>query len=112
MEVVMNQPLEHFVHLEIVHPDPDSAAEFAVDVLGGEIVEPRTAALVETFMPGMRCIHVRVGSVVLQLIKPGEGMDSWKEQLEQEGPSVHNIAYTVHDSDGLAKALLDRGGKL
>jgi hypothetical protein len=98
--------------VEIVHPDPDAARAFACEVLGGEVVEPRTAALIETFQPGMRCVHVRVGGVVLQFIKPGEGMDSWTEQLEREGPSVHNITYTVNDSDGLRKALLERGGKL
>ena len=75
-------------------------------------MEPRTAALIETFMPEMRCIHVRLGDLVLQFIRPGKGMDSWSEQLEREGPSVHNVAYSVEDSRSLGAALVARGGTL
>jgi hypothetical protein len=34
----------HFIHLEIVHPDPDSAAQFMRDALAARDVEPRMAA--------------------------------------------------------------------
>ena len=107
-----SRPLEHFLHVEVVHSNPDAAAAFACDVLGGEVVEPGTAALIETFAPGMRCVHVHLGNIVFQFISPGEGMDSWRDQLESSGPGVHNITFTVHDSDGLRQALLDRGAKL
>jgi predicted enzyme related to lactoylglutathione lyase len=108
----VTEPIQHFLHVEIVHPDPDAAARFTEEVLGAEVVEPRTAALIETFMAGMRCIHMRMGNIVLQFIKPGEGMDSWQEQLERDGPSVHNIAYTVGDVEAVRRALVERGGKV
>jgi predicted enzyme related to lactoylglutathione lyase len=108
----VSEPIQHFLHVEIVHPDPDAAARFTQEVLGAEVVEPRTAALIETFMPGMRCVHMRVGNIVFQFIKPGEGMDSWREQLEREGPSVHNIAYTVGDIEAVRRALVGRGAKI
>jgi hypothetical protein len=100
------------MHVEVVHSDPDGAAAYVRDVLGGKEVEKRTSALVETFMPGMRCIHMMVGSIVFQFIKPGEGMHSWQEQLDREGPSVHNIAYTVADIERLRTVLLERGSKI
>lgn len=108
----MSASVDRFIHLEIVHPDPDAAAAFTVEVLGAKIVETQTAAYVEGFLPGMRLVHTLAGNVVFQFVRPADGMQSWVEQLEREGPSLHNITFTVGDLPALRTALEERGATI
>lgn len=100
-----------FIHIEIVHPDPEQAAQFIRETIGGEAVEPRVAAHLETVMPGLRAVHVRVGNCVLQFVKPSPAMASWQEQLDTFGPGVHNVTFAVSDFEGVTAALRDRGAE-
>jgi hypothetical protein len=100
-----------FIHIEIVHPDPDAASRFIQEVFGGVPVEPRMAAHLESVMPGMRCVHVLLGNCVLQFVKPNPAMESWQRQLDTQGPGVHNVTFAVDDFDAVVKALSARGAE-
>lgn len=102
-----------FVHVEVVHPDPAGAAAFMVDNLGGEIVETGISGYLEKLDPdgGLQVIHVRLGSVVIQLVKPPPvpGLESWSDQLAEHGPSVHNITLFVDGLDQVRERILNQG---
>jgi hypothetical protein len=107
------QPL--FIHIEIVHHDPDAAAQFMRETLGATDVEPRTAAYIERMFPGMRLVHVMVGGVVFQFVKPGDNpelLPSWREQLERQGPSIHNVTIAVPSYEVVVEKMVERGGKV
>jgi catechol 2,3-dioxygenase-like lactoylglutathione lyase family enzyme len=100
------------IHVEIVHPDPEAAAQFMRDTLGARDVEPRTQALIKQMFPGIGLAHVMVGQVVFQFVKPTDALPSWAKQLEQRGPSIHNVTISVPDIDTVTDAMLERGGKM
>lgn len=107
----MDSPVTHFVHIEVVHPDPDSAAAFLRDVLGAKEVEKIISGYAETLAPGLRCIHMKLGNVVFQLIKPVPGLESWQEHLATHGPSVHNVTVFVEDVEEMRESMLAHGGR-
>lgn len=102
---------DRFIHIEIVHPDPDAAARFIQEVFGGVPVEPRMSAHLESVMEGMRCVHVQVGGCVLQFVRPNAAMESWQRQLDTQGPGVHNITFELDDFEAVTAALRDRGAE-
>ena len=94
----MESPITHFTHIEVVHDDPDRAAAFLRDVLGAEEVETEVSRYAETLAPGLRCIHMKLGTVVIQYIKPVPGLESWRKHLAEHGPGVlHPAAFVVID---------------
>ena len=107
----MGNPTTAFVHIELVHPDPYGAADFLRSVLGAEQVEPGISGYLEELVPGAKVIHMRLGNVVLQLIGPPAGMGTWTEQLQEHGPSVHNITLMVDGLEEVRQAMLDRGAE-
>lgn len=102
---------ETIVHLELVHPDPDAVLATLSAAFGARQVESRLSNWLEQIFPGGRCVHARVGNVVFQIIRPTEAMPTWHAQLEEHGPSVHNITFYVDDLEESAGALLDRGAE-
>ncbi|GBG36183.1 VOC family protein [Mycobacterium montefiorense] len=102
-------PIRGWLHIEVVHPDPDAAAKFLCDKLGGEIVERELSATVRALAVGVGCVHVRVTGVVFQLVRPIEGLEPWYSVLKQQGPCVHNVTFNV---DGLedARQVLEAAG--
>ena len=59
----MNDKVSAFVHIEVVHPDPDAAARFMAETLGAEQVEQNLTAYFEEQTPGIRVVHMRIGNV-------------------------------------------------
>jgi len=98
-----------FVHIEMVHPDPDAAAKFMEEVLGAVQVEKKLSAFFESLAPGMRCIHMRTGNVVFQFVNPIPGLESWKRQMDRSGPGVHNITLQVNGLEKVREEMLKRG---
>ncbi|MEJ2561763.1 MAG: VOC family protein [Anaerolineales bacterium] len=49
----------------------------------------------------------QIGPIMLELIEPVEGKSTWKDHLDEHGPSLHHIAFEVDDIDGI---LTDLGG--
>ena len=105
----MTSPTTAFVHIEVVHPDPYAAAEFLQDVLGAERVERGISGYLEDFVPGSEVVHVKLGNVVMQLIKPSPEMTTWSEHLREHGPSVHNVTLMVDGLKDVHRRMLDRG---
>jgi 4-hydroxyphenylpyruvate dioxygenase-like putative hemolysin len=98
-----------WLHVEVVHPDPDAAASFLCDTLGGQIVERELSASLRTLAEGVGCVHVIVAGVVFQLVRPIEGLEPWYSVLKEHGPCVHNVTFNV---DGLehAREVLESAG--
>jgi catechol 2,3-dioxygenase-like lactoylglutathione lyase family enzyme len=108
----MTSPV-NFIHLEIVHPDPDAAAQFMRETLGARDVEPRMAAHLEgSVVPGLRVVHVMAGNVVFQFVKPVPELPSWDEQLGSQGPGVHNVTIAVSDPEATLATMETRGATL
>jgi catechol 2,3-dioxygenase-like lactoylglutathione lyase family enzyme len=106
----MDSPVTAFVHIEVVHPDPDAAAAFMRDVLGAVEVERAISSYAETLAPGLRVIHMKLGNVVFQILTPVPGLDSWVDHLAQHGPSVHNVTVFVKDVEQMREAMIAGGG--
>jgi hypothetical protein len=101
-----------FLHIEIVHSDPVSAGKFLEEVFGAELVEENQARYVERILPGSKIVHMRMGKVVFQIVRPTEALASWDEQLKTQGPSIHNVSLQVDDMASIEKAMLERGCKV
>ena len=106
----MKEKVKAFVRLEIVHPDPDAAACFMQNVFGAERVEQQLSTYLESLAPGMRIVHVLLGGVVFQFVKPVPG-NSWQKLLDAQGPSVHNVTFQIDGLEQVRKDLLARGCK-
>jgi len=98
-----------FLHIEIVHPDPDAAATFLCNTVDGEIVERRLSNGLEAMAEGLRVVHVLVGGVVLQLVRPVQESESWTAELADRGPCIHNITLNVDGIEATREALLAAG---
>jgi predicted enzyme related to lactoylglutathione lyase len=102
----------NFVHIEIVHSDPEAAAQYMIDVFGGKRVERGVAGNIEEYVGGIELAHVLVGGTVFQFVKPNENLASWKRQLDTSGPGVHNISFAIEDLESVRKAIEDKGGEV
>ena len=99
------------LHIEIVHPDPDAAAAFMCDTLGGKLVEQRLSTSLEKMAEGLRVVHVEVGGVVFQFVRPVKESESWTSDLAERGPCVHNVTFNVDGIDATREALAAAGAK-
>jgi hypothetical protein len=107
----MLPPLEHFVHIEIAHPDPDAAASWMCEVLGAELFEEPLCRMMEARLPDLRVVHVRAGGIVFQFVKPARTMDTWAEAATA-GPAIHNVTFTVRDLPAAREALTSGGAEV
>ncbi|MCP4906490.1 MAG: hypothetical protein GY910_16060 [bacterium] len=98
-----------FWHVEVVHPDPDAAADFLRAVFGAEQVEGQLSSYIESVSPGARIIHMKLGGVVFQFVKPGPGAESWQQALDANGPCVHNVTLLVEGLEPTREAMIARG---
>lgn len=98
-----------FVHIEIVHSDPDAAAAYVCETLGGEIVEQGISGYLSTLVPDFKVVHVRVAGTVLQFVKPAPELESWARAYERNGACVHNVTVMVDDVEGVREQMLARG---
>jgi hypothetical protein len=100
------------LHVEIVHPDPDAAAEVLIKRFDGARVEVRTSDYMETLIPGARIVHVLAGTVVFQLIRPSAEMTDWAEQLAAQGPSIFCLSFRVDDYGSRRDGFLEEGAEM
>ena len=107
----MKSKIAAFMHVEIVHSDPYGAAEFLEEIFDAEQVEKKFTASLETRFPGLKVIHMKMGNVIFQIVKPIEGLDSWMDQLKTGGPGIHNISMAMNDLESVREALLAKGCK-
>lgn len=107
----MSSPITAVLHIEVVHPDPEAAADFLCAVIGGERVERQMSAYLSSRNPEMHVVHVALGSVVIQIVKPpnADRHRSWHDQLTNQGPGVHDICFLVDDLEGVRQKMLDAG---
>jgi hypothetical protein len=105
----MKNKIAAFMHIEIVHPDPYGAAGFLEEIFDAEQVEKEFSTGLETRFPGIEVIHMRMGNVIFQLVKPIPGLISWADQLKTGGPGIHNISLVINDLESVHAALLAKG---
>ena len=105
----MKSKIAAFMHVEIVHSDPHGAAKFLEEIFDAEQVEKEFTSRLESRFPGMEIIHMRMGNVIFQIVKPIEGLVSWTNQLKTSGPGIHNISLVMNDLESVREALLAKG---
>jgi hypothetical protein len=98
-----------FMHVEIVHSDPYGAAKFLEEIFDAEQVEKKFSSSLEARFPGLKVIHMKMGNVIFQIVKPIEGLVSWTNQLKTAGPGIHNISMAINDLESVREALLSKG---
>lgn len=81
-----------FQHTEVVLADAQAAADWMVDVLGAELVEPHIYEAITEMSTGVTR-HTLWGGCVFQLIEPG--MPGWGDHLDAYGPSTHNFQFKM-----------------
>ena len=95
-------------HVEIVHDNPQAAADFMRDMFGAVQVEKQWSGwLAKTFQ--IECIHMMFGGIVYQILKPSPALPSREKLLKEVGPSVHNMSIQVNGADKFRAALKARG---
>jgi len=107
----MSDPNTVFLHVEVVHPRPYEAAAFMEELFSATRVEVNISSYVERILPGTECVHVDLGGVTLQFIKPTSALPTWQEELERRGPHVHNISLQARDIEALRERLIQYGGQ-
>ena len=105
----MKNKVSAFMHIEIVHPDPYGAAKFLEEIFDAEEVEKEFTDRLKVRFPGEEIIHMRMGNVIFQILKPIEGLDSWVNHLKTYGPSIHNISLVMNDLESVRDAMLAKG---
>lgn len=56
-----------------------------------------------------RQAFLRWGETEIEIIEPGPEPSSWREFLEERGPGIHHLGFTVPDLDGTASDLEAQG---
>lgn len=107
----MKDKVAAFMHVEIVHPDPYAAAEFLKEIFGAEQVEKEYSERIEK-RHGNKLIHMRMGNVIFQILKPLEIFETWHEQLTTNGPGIHNVSLAINDIESVREAMLAKGCKV
>ena len=107
----MKNKIAAFMHIEIVHADPYGAAKFLEEVFDAEQVEKAFSSGLEARFPGVEAVHVKMGNVIFQFIKPIEEFVSWTDQLNTSGPGIHNISLVMNDLESVREVLLAKGCK-
>ncbi len=98
------------VHIEIVVRDAEAAAAFLKRVFGAEKTQLGFASMLDS--PAVHVVHVELGGVVLQFIEPRlEGTIFW-DFLQEKGPGVHNLTFTVANMDEAIAALEKEGARV
>jgi len=97
-------------HIEIVHDNPQAAAEFMAEAFGAVQVEKEFSENMGKAF-GFEMIHMMFGGVVYQILKPNDVLAEWKERLKNEGPSINNLSFQVHGTQALRQKLKDMGCK-
>lgn len=94
------------LHVEITHDDIASACSLLERLFGSRRVEAEFSDFLISITGGRMDIrHVNLGeAVVLQYIEPQPQAGPWWIQLQQRGPSVHNITWLVNDMPAVAAA--------
>ena len=94
-----------FLHLEIVHADPEAVFAFLHNCLGAERVEREISESLEEGLGFGPILHARVGNIVFQIVKPPPTIlgqpASWFTELEERGPGVHNVSFYVDDTEAV-----------
>ena len=102
-----------FLHLEIVHADPEAVFAFLRTCLGAERVEQEISESLEKGLGFGPILHARVGNIVFQILKPPPTIlgqpASWFTELEERGPGVHNVTFYVNDAAAVKERMMARG---
>jgi methylmalonyl-CoA/ethylmalonyl-CoA epimerase len=110
--VAMPPPASPFLridHVGIAVPDMDTALEFYRDTFGLVSVHEEVNA-----DQGVReaMLAVGDGATRLQLLAPLSAASAIAEFLDQRGPGIHQVAYTVEDVAAVSAQLRERGLRL
>jgi len=115
-----NAPLKNrkITQIGIIVDDIEQAVQAWSAILGTEIPEviitdpverARTEFRGQSSTARAKLAIMQLGTIALELIEPmGEG-STWKEQLDQYGPSIHHIAFEVDDIDTQLTSLNEPG---
>lgn len=94
------------LHVEITHDDIAAAALLLERLFGSKRIETAFSDFLVSASGGRMDIrHVNLGdATVLQYIEPRPEAGPWWIQLQQRGPSVHNITWLIDDMPAVAAA--------
>ena len=98
------------VHIEIVVRSAEKAYEFLNRVFGAEKTEIEVANFLSSFGVA-KVMHVKLGDVVLQFIEPLTDASPWADHLNEKGPGVHNLTFSVKNMKEAIEALEKEGAK-
>ncbi len=102
----------------LVVRDIQKTAQKYCEILGVEmppIVETKGYEISKTMYKGQDCdataklAFFNMGQVQIELIEPDAQSSVWRDYLNENGESVHHIAFMVEDTDGSVKFLEDHG---
>lgn len=94
------------LHVEITHDDIAGASLLLGRLFGSKRIETKFSDFLVSITGGRMDIrHVNLGDfMVIQYIEPTPQAGPWWSQLQQRGPSVHNITWLVDDMPAVAAA--------
>ena len=110
-------------HMGVVVKDVDETVEFLSSILGlgpWQIFETVEYYKGEMKMDELgvgapfrlKLAFARLGTIVVELLQPLEGMSVYSQFLETKGEGVHHIAFDVSDFDAMASKLEEHGCRM
>ncbi len=104
----MTIELSPLVSMGVVVPDAEEAYQLLHNIFGARKIQEPYAE----FLSGeeAKILHVGIGDVVLRFIEPMAEEGFWYEHMEQKGPGIHHLAYTVDDIDAALESVTGEGG--
>lgn len=109
------------LHIALVVPDINRAAQAYADLLGVEVPKVSTTDALEKTHVQFRgkptiaqakLAFLRAENITIELIEPIGGPSTWREFLDRHGPGVHHIAFKVKGMNEHVALLEKKGGRL
>ncbi len=91
----MTIDLSPLVNMGVVVPNAEEAYRLLHSLFGAEKIQEELSK----FLSGdtAKVIHVGIGDVVLQFIEPLAKEGLWHNQMQEKGPGIHHLTYTVEN---------------
>jgi hypothetical protein len=98
------------MQIEVTHHDIDAARTVLASLFGSGDVETVFSEHLMSVTGGRMVIrHVDLGDGMLQYIQPRDDAGPWWDQLQERGPSIHNLTWFVDDMATVERLAREQG---
>ena len=103
----MTIELSPLVNIGVVVPNAEEAYRLLNSLFGAEKIQEKLSNFLSD--ETAKVIHVGIGDIVLQFIEPIATEGLWYNHMQEKGPGIHHLTYTVEDVKKAVKEMEKEG---